>query len=149
MISKETVYGKCLQIAHQKVELLQQHLAGLRDNASNETKSTAGDKHETALAMLQIEQANTGKQLEEAQELYRQLTKINIHWPADSVVTGSLVNTNNGYFFISVALGKIAIDEQIVFALSRNAPLGQRLFGLKVDGQVEVNGKKYVVEEIL
>jgi len=149
MISKEAVYGKCLQIARQKAELLQQNLAGLRDSAANETKSTAGDKHETALAMLQIEQANTGKQLEEAQELYRQLTKIDIQRPADSVITGSLVKTNHGYIFISVALGKIGIDEQTVFALSRYAPLGQKLFGLQVNGQGEVNGKKYIVEEIL
>lgn len=148
MISKEAVYKKCLETAKQKLELLQQTIVSLRESAANETKSTAGDKHETALAMLQIEQANAGKQLEEAQLLYNQLAKIDLHTPSGKVVTGSLVKTNQGYFFISVALGKLVMDKQIVFALSRNSPLGQMLFGLQVDEQAELNGRKYLVEEI-
>jgi hypothetical protein len=44
--------------------MLQQVLADLKESGANETKSTAGDKHETALAMLQIEQANTRGQLQ-------------------------------------------------------------------------------------
>ncbi len=46
--------------------MLQQRLNDLKESGANETKSTAGDKHETALAMVQIEQANIRKQLEEA-----------------------------------------------------------------------------------
>ena len=99
--------------------------------------------------MLQIEQANTGRQIDEAQALHLQLTKIDIHKSSDKVILGSLVKTNNGSFFISVALGKIEVDGQTFFALSRNAPLGQRLFGLQVNNEVEVNGKKYIILDIM
>jgi hypothetical protein len=45
------------------VAAVQKVLADLHHSASNETKSTAGDKHETALAMLQLEQENKRQQL--------------------------------------------------------------------------------------
>jgi hypothetical protein len=50
----------------------------LNDSAKNETKSTAGDKHETALAMLQIEQENTRNKLKEIKEQKLQLDRIDI-----------------------------------------------------------------------
>jgi hypothetical protein len=64
MTLKQKIYNYYLQLINDKVHLLQQVLADLKESGSNETKSTAGDKHETALAMLQIEQANTRGQLQ-------------------------------------------------------------------------------------
>jgi hypothetical protein len=64
MTLKEQVYTRCLEVLVGKINLLKQTMNDLKESASNETKSTAGDKHETALAMLQIEQENTNKQLE-------------------------------------------------------------------------------------
>jgi len=58
MTLKQKAHQHYLQMVNDKISLLRQDLAGLRESGANETKSTAGDKHETALAMLQIEQAN-------------------------------------------------------------------------------------------
>ena len=60
---KQRVYEQCRQRIDEKISLLSHMLEELKESSSNETKSTAGDKHETALAMLQIEQENTGRQL--------------------------------------------------------------------------------------
>ena len=84
MTLKQKIYNHYLQIIHEKVHLLQQVLAGLKESGSNETKSTAGDKHETALAMLQIEQANARGQLQEALLQQASFQKIN---PAATSVT--------------------------------------------------------------
>ena len=74
MTLKQKVYQHYLQFVNGKISLLQQVLADLKESGANETKSTVGDKHETALAMLQIEQANKLKQLAEviAQKILRQ-----------------------------------------------------------------------------
>jgi hypothetical protein len=64
MTLKQKIYNYYLQVINDKVYMLQQVLADLKESGANETKSTAGDKHETALAMLQIEQANTRGQLQ-------------------------------------------------------------------------------------
>ncbi len=128
--------------------MLQQRLNDLKESGANETKSTAGDKHETALAMVQIEQANIRQQLEEALAQKAILEKINPEIVADKIIHGSLVITNNGYFFVSAALGKANVENLVVIALSPQSPLGLKLMGLKVGDQIEVNGNKYFVEKI-
>ena len=66
MSFKEQVYTAFAVLLADKIILLLQTLFDLSESAKNETKSTAGDKHETALAMLQIEQANVRGQMKEA-----------------------------------------------------------------------------------
>jgi transcription elongation GreA/GreB family factor len=148
MTIKQKVQTHYLYIASTKVTLLQQTLAELKESGANETKSTAGDKHETALAMLQIEQANKRAQLQEALEQSGVIEKLENITNITKIVQGSLVKTNKGYFYISVALGKAIIDEIIVIAISPQSPLGAKLMGLCVNDKVEINGNEYKVEEI-
>jgi hypothetical protein len=145
---KHKVYDHYLKVINDKVEMLQKVLGDLKESGSNETKSTAGDKHETALAMLQIEQANIRGQLQDAMAKKSLFEKINPDVSATMILNGSLVKTNHVYLFLSVALGKASIDGVEVIALSPASPLGQRLMGLKVGESAEVNGRKYVIESI-
>jgi transcription elongation GreA/GreB family factor len=145
---KQKIYDHYLQVLDEKIASLQKVLADLKESGSNETKSTAGDKHETALAMLQIEQANVRKQLQELLEQKAVIQKINPALTTVSVVIGSLVNTSKGYLFISVALGKALIDGNAVIALSPKSPLGKKLMGLKMGDVAEISNSRYVIESI-
>jgi hypothetical protein len=149
MLLKQKIHAHYLSIAANKVAILQQTLADLKESGSNETKSTAGDKHETALAMLQIEQANKRTQLQEALEQKATIEKLANVSNTTTIVPGSLVQTNKGYFYISVALGKAVVDGIAVIAISPQSPLGAKLVGLNVKGEAEINGNVYLVEDIL
>ncbi len=148
MTLKQKIYNHYLQKINDRIALLQQVLADLKESGSNETKSTAGDKHETALAMLQIEQANTRSQLQEVMDQKVKLEKIDPALSASVIVRGSLVKTNRGYLFISIAAGKIKIDHSTVIALSPQSPLGQKLMGLKAGETAEINNAVYIIEHI-
>ncbi|MEP7255451.1 MAG: hypothetical protein ABI666_06720 [Ferruginibacter sp.] len=148
MTLKQKIYTHYLQVAKDKVQALEKVLADLKESGANETKSTAGDKHETALAMLQIEQANVRGQLKEAQEQKVALEKIDPALSATIVVNGSLVKTNRGYLFVSTALGKALIDGVAVIALSQQSPLGKQLMGLTKGNIAVINNIHYVVENI-
>ena len=137
-----------MNAAGERVDMLQELLSGLKDSASNETKSTAGDKHETALAMLQIEQANAAAQLEDALNKQNALKRIQPEIQAISIVNGSLVKTKQVYLFLSAALGKAEIDHRKVIALSPQSPLGQKLMGLKTGDRTSMNKMEYIIEEI-
>jgi hypothetical protein len=145
---KQRIYDHYQQVINDKLTMLQQVLADLKESGSNETKSTAGDKHETALAMLQIEQANTRGQLQEVLTQKAALEKINPSISASMIVNGSLVKTNRGYLFISVALGKAVVENITVIALSPQSPLGQKLMGLKIADLAAINNIDYVIESI-
>jgi len=148
MTFKQQVYQQFQLLVTEKITLKQQTLADLRNSAANETKSTAGDKHETALAMLQIEQANTGRQLDEILLQKNALDKIDPLNAAEQVALGSLVETSNGYLFVSAALGKLVVNDLPIIALSPQSPLGSKLLGLQKKDEIEVNGRVYTIIEI-
>lgn len=149
MTFKEKVYQQYLQIIKDKILSLETILNDLNESAKNETKSTAGDKHETTLAMLQIEQENTRKKLADTIEQKTQLERININQKSDTIIKGSLIKTDKGSLFLSIALGKIVIDEITITALSPQSPLGIKLLGLKINDMVEINNKQFLIIDIL
>jgi hypothetical protein len=148
MTLKQKIYNYYLHLIDEKVNMLQQVLADLKESGANETKSTAGDKHETGLAMLQIEQSNIRAQMQEVLTQKTALEKINPKLSASMIVNGSLIKTNRGYLFMSIAMGKAVIDNNAVIALSPQSPLGQKLMGLKVKDAAEINNVKYVIDLI-
>ena len=145
---KQQIHSHYIDVINSKILMLQQTLADLKESGSNETKSTAGDKHETALAMLQIEQANTRAQLHDAQEQRSGLIAIKPDIITKKVLPGSYVKTNKGNFYISVALGKLVIDGETVMAISPQSPLGAKLMGRSVHDTVTINTHTYLVESI-
>ncbi|WP_462248835.1 hypothetical protein [Ferruginibacter sp.] len=148
MTFKQKIYSHYLQLINDKVQQLQKVLDDLKESGSNETKSTAGDKHETALAMLQIEQANTRGQMKEAIAQKDALEKINPSITAKIIVHGSLIKTNKGYLFLSIALGKAIVEGVHVIALSPLSPLGIKLMGLQAGDTTAINDNNYVIESI-
>jgi transcription elongation GreA/GreB family factor len=148
MTLKQQIHAHYLQLVNTKIQHLRQILADLKESGTNETKSTAGDKHETALAMLQIEQANTRAQLKEVLDQKAILEKINPGLTTVQIVNGSLVKTNRGWLYVSTALGKVSVANITVTALSPQSPLGIKLMGLKVSGITAVNNNEYIVESI-
>jgi hypothetical protein len=146
MTLKQKIYNHYLQVVNDKIKLLQHVLADLKESGTNETKSTAGDKHETALAMLQIEQSNIRGQLKDALDKKAVLEKINPLLSVTNIVNGSLIKTNRGYLFMSIALGKATIEGIVVTALSPQSPLGTKLMGLSVADVAEINNNGYAIE---
>ena len=148
MTFKQKIYNQYLQMQETKINGLQQQLNDLKESTANETKSTAGDKYETARAMLQIEQDNTRRQLQDALEQQSIFTTIDISINSDEIIRGSLVKTNKGYLFISVALGKILEEGTPIIALSPQSPLGKQLMGLRVNDTTTINNIAYTIEQI-
>ena len=148
MTLKQKILAHYLSAVNDKLERLQKVLADLKESGTNETKSTAGDKHETALAMLQIEQANVRTQLQDVLAKKSALEKIDPTLSAKVIVNGSLINTNKGYLWISAALGKAVIENKQVIALSPQSPLGQKLMGLQPGARVMMNQVEYIIESI-
>jgi transcription elongation GreA/GreB family factor len=145
MTFKENIYALYNRRLDEKIEHLQKNLQDLGNSAANETKSTAGDKHETALAMLQIEQQNKRAQLAQLLAQRDIFKKIDPRNSSAAVLNGSLVQTDKGYFYICTALGKLMLDDRAIFALSPTSPLGQKLMGKNTGQTVEMNNIFYTV----
>jgi len=146
MPSKEQVYDACIHEITKRLDFFYKMINDLKEGAMNDVKSSAGDKHETSRAMMQIEQEKAAKQLNEALEMKQMLEKIKTYTQSKSVGVGSFIKTNIGYFYIAVAIGKINIFNQDVFVISAKSPLGAKLIGLKSHDSIDINAKKVIIE---
>lgn len=149
MTLKEKIYQHCFDSLSERISAVQSTLNDLKDSASNETKSTAGDKHETALAMLQIEQKNVSAQLENLNvqmQTLKRLAGVNV---STRVIEGSLVLTDKGYYYVTIAAGKVVVDGSPIIVLSAQSPLGRSFIGKEINAVVSFNTTTYTLQEIM
>jgi transcription elongation GreA/GreB family factor len=112
----------------------------VQQSANSETKSTAGDKHETARAMAQLEVEMLSKQLREINKSVDLLKRIPIRNTSDTVQPGSVVETSIGTFYLSVGLGNIQVDGKTIMAISIESPLAKAILGKKSGENIEWRG---------
>lgn len=146
---KLKLFKICEGLVAQKITAIKNSLNEVQEAANNETKSSAGDKHETGRAMAQLETEKLTTQLSEALKIEQTLSQINPEQDHKIIGLGSLVSTNNGSFYVSVSLGKIEIDNEIYFAVSAASPIGKMLLTKKEQDSFSFNGKSYVIEDLI
>ncbi len=142
---KSITYSKYKLVVQEKIETLQKMILDLAEDAQNDAKGSAGDKHETALAMMHLEQEKLTQKLKEILDQKSVLENIDIDKVNKKIGIGSLVQTNTFLFFMSTALPKITIDGKDVVALSPNSPLGKMMLGKEANDQFEFNTMKYSI----
>jgi len=151
-IHLETLKHKVLnyykQQTEDRIDAFRDMIAELTADAANDAKGSAGDKHETALSMMHLEQEKLNHKLGEFIAQKGILEKINPDAKTTKVAVGSLVKANNMHLFVSAALPKITIEGITVIALSPQSPLGTKLMGMEMGGEFEISGTKYLIEEI-
>jgi hypothetical protein len=120
----------------------------LTEDSKNDAKGSAGDKHETALSMMHIEQEKLNHKLAEVLQQKTILDKIDASKELDTIALGSLVKANGIYLYLSVALPKITIEGINVIALSPQSPLGAKLMGNQMGFTFEINSTQYLIESV-
>ncbi|MCD6018400.1 MAG: hypothetical protein K0S53_1521 [Bacteroidetes bacterium] len=118
------------------------------ESSNSESKSSAGDKHETSKAMMQLEREKLGMQLKEAEMQLAEFEKIDFSKTFQKVEQGSLVQTDKGWFFIAGSVGRILLDTQTVFVISAQSPLASAMMNHKEKDTVNFNGVSYVMVSI-
>ena len=98
--------------------------------------------------MLQIEQENNSRQLKELLQQKAILEKLDASIQNEMAVRGSLVHSNNGIFYISLGLGKLKVDEETVFAVSPEAPLGKLMLMKKAGDEFSFNNVDYSILKV-
>lgn len=145
---KQQVWQRCLEIAEQHLQSLESMMVDLRKSAANEGKSSAGDKHETALAMVQIEQEQLQRQINIVQNQINQLHAVRAVGASKMVQAGSLLNTDQGLFYICTGIGKLKVDGKDLLCVSPTAPLASSFLGKKKNDVVVFNRKAYRILDV-
>ena len=123
-------------------------ISDLAQDAQNDAKGSAGDKHETALSMMHLEQEKLNQKLAEIIGQKNSVDKIDADAIHAKVVLGSLVQTNEMLFYISAALPKIQLENKTIIAVSPQSPLGSQLIGKSLGDEVEINKNRFQIKSI-
>lgn|SRR5574343_1510819 len=132
-----------------KIETLQSEYKVYMESAANETKSTAGDKHDTSRSMMQLEQEKLAGQLQQFRLQKKTLELIDPWKVLDKVQLGALVYTDQGNFFIAVSSKPIQFNQDVFNCISLQSPIGKALQGSVVGNRKDFMGKTYIINSIL
>lgn len=137
------------QLLQDKIDVFRDMISDLTIDAQNDAKGSAGDKHETALSMMHIEQEKLNHKLKEILDQKAILDKIDASTNHTKIALGSLVQANGMLLFISAALPKISVDGKTIIAVSPQSPLGSNLMGSEVGFEFLINTTKFKIESVL
>lgn len=149
MIDKTIILNAYLQLVQDKIDVYLDLINSLMLDSQNDAKSSAGDKHETALSMMHLEQEKLTAKLNEAIANKKALNALNVSLKQKNIGLGSLVFTNKVIVFIAVALPKITIENTTIFGISPQSPLGKMLVGNSEKHTFLLNNVEYSIDKVL
>jgi hypothetical protein len=87
--------------------------------------------------------------LNDAKKNYENLQQIRPNLVSDVAVLGSIVKTDSLTFFIAISIGKVEIESNDYYIVSMLSPIGQLMKTKSKGYEFELNGKTYLITEIL
>ena len=148
MSIKAQLYNQCVQFVENRLQTIKKTISEIQESLTSETKSSAGDKHETGRAMLQLEREKAGNQLSEIQKVKETLYKINIDNTSETISLGSVVYTSKSNYFIAISTGELKINNELFYAISPSTPIGQLLIGKQVNDDVQFRNQEFKIEKL-
>lgn len=136
---KELLKAYSINLLSIRVANILEAIKSSQESANSETKSSAGDKHETGRAMSQLETEMNGKQLTELNAELNAVQLVDVSKVNHAIINGSIVVCKHATFFIIAGIGLQNIDNKKVVFLSPKSPLAIKMKDFKVGNSFEFN----------
>lgn len=146
-MDKKSLFQHISQNISEKLKSLQSDITDLQKGIAEDSKSSAGDKFETAREMAQQELTKLNMQLNEQQRL-KSLIDNQSTEPSSQVQLGAVIQTNKGLFLIGIPIGNYSFEGKPIIGIGLGAPLGQLLLNKKASDQVSFNNQQFIIEAI-
>ena len=131
------------------MRVLEQQKKSLQKDLTSETKSSAGDKHETGRAMIQLEREKLGNQIREIELNYQRLNTIKDVKTSTIISLGSLIFTDKGNYYIAIAADSCQVNSKVFYCISPQSPIGKLLIGKKINESIIFNDVESIILEII
>jgi transcription elongation GreA/GreB family factor len=148
IVLKQKLFNVCVDFVNKREHTVTEIISSNQKALTSETKSSAGDKHETGRAMLQLEMEKASQQLEGIYTIKTILTKVNLDDNSEFIKLGSLIITNQANYFLAISVGEIKIENKVYYAISPSSPIGSLLLGKRVGEGFIFNGNSIVIDEV-
>lgn len=147
---KDLLFNHCENHINTKLKNYLKIDQELFKSLNEETKSSAGDKHETTRAMIQIEREKNSKRIREIENSKKQLIVIkSVQLNNLKVSPGSIIFTSNNNYFISISSEIYSSDTNKIYCVSTNTPIAKSYLGKKIGDIVTFNNIESKIEKII
>jgi transcription elongation GreA/GreB family factor len=145
---KNQLFNECKLYVEKRERTIREIMTSNKKALLSETKSSAGDKHETGRAMLQLEMEKASQQIAGVQQMKEILHRINPDDVSEVIRLGSLVHTNKATYYLSISIGAVTVENDMYFVISSSSPIGKLLIGKKVNDIIQFNGQQIKITEV-
>ena len=145
---KEVLFKKCESFVNKRLQTVSEIISSNQKALQSETKSSAGDKHETGRAMLQLEMEKAGQQLAGIRQMKEILAKIDVSKTSTISHLGTVIETNMGNYFLSISAGRLEVCNTVYFAVSVSSPIGKLLMGKRLGEEVVFNRNTIILKAL-
>ena len=149
MTIKKELYNLCLEFTNSRLQTIQKTIVEIQESLTSETKSSAGDKHETGRAMLQLEREKAGNQLAEIIKIKETLSRIDIKKSRKTVGLGSVIYTTKANYYLAISAGELNLNSVDFYAISPSTPIGQLLIGKTVGDEIVFRNQNFKIKKLL
>ena len=146
---KKTLFNHCKTHLEKKMKVLEQLKKNLRKDLTYETKSSAGDKYETARAMIQLENEKLSNQIHEIELNYQKLNTIKDFQTSKSISLGSIIFTDKANYYVAIAADFFEVNSKVFYCISSQSPIGKLLIGKKINESIMFNDVQSTILEII
>jgi hypothetical protein len=147
--TKEVLFKQCEAFLNKRLQTVEAVISSNQKALQSETKSSAGDKHETGRAMLQLEMEKAGQQLAGIKQMKETLAKLVVLKISKNACLGSIIVTDKRSYFLTISAGQLVVADKIYFAISISSPMGTLLLGKQENEEVVFNGKIILINTII
>ncbi len=146
--NKEELFIKCLETVNRQIDKYQREMDEIRESMENNDVHTDYDEDDSKGQLLN-DFEKYAEYLDNSRKMKEKLSRIDQKHYSESIDFGSVVETSENYYYISVALGKIVLEEgSTVFAISTDAPIYQEMKGKKAGESFSFNGKEHKIIKV-
>ncbi|NJM26706.1 MAG: 3-oxoacyl-ACP synthase [Bacteroidia bacterium] len=146
---KAALLALCGDKLREKEASILEAMRQAREALGSETKSTAGDKHETGRAMIQLEQEQLSQQLAVATESIRQLQRIRVDESSQRAGPGALIETSTGTYLVATGLGRLDYEGGVYFAVAPHAPIALAFAGRWPGDTIVFNNRSITITALV
>ncbi len=143
---KKRVYDRCYKILEDNAETARRIMNDIQKDA-NESEQEH-DVFDGSRSELLTKRDIYAEQLKKAVDEIEILKKVSFDEPREKVEFGSIVITNKQNMFIALGLGKIEVDNELYFVISKDVPIYKSMENMQKGDNFSFNNIEYTIEDV-
>lgn len=143
---KKKLYDRCLQILEESAETARKQMNEVQEDA-NEAEQEH-DVFDGSRSELLRKRDIYAEQLQKAVDEIQILKKVSFDDITEQVEFGAVIITNKQKMFIALGLGKVTLDDDVYYVISKDVPIYKAMEGLKKGDEFEFNNMKFTIKDL-